>query len=310
MEVRGEDSGLLAAVTREASGNGGDLRITTGQLNVRDGARVTVSNAGSGNAGALRVEAGSISLENLGKLRASTASGEGGNIDLQVQDKILMRRNSLISAEAGGTATGGNIIINAPLLVAVPSENSDIIANASRGRGGDINITAQGIFGLEERNPTTPQTSDINASSEFGVSGFVEINTPDVDPSQGLANLPTELVDVSNQITQGCPASIRQGKSKFIITGRGGLPPNPRQVLRSNAVQVDWVELDASRENRSSATPATNSTKESAPTQIVQANGWTINNKGDVVLTATAPSAILDIPWVPKSGCNAPEPSS
>lgn len=48
----------------------------------------------------------------------------------------------------------------------------------------------------------------------------------------------------------------------------------------------------------------------SAPTQIVEANGWTINDKGDVILTATAPSATLDIPWMPKSGCNTPEPSS
>ena len=34
-----------------------------------------------------------------------------------------------------------------------------------------------------------------------------------------------------------------------------------------------------------------------------------VNNKGEVVLT-TAPTATLNIPWVPKSDCNAAEPKS
>jgi large exoprotein involved in heme utilization and adhesion len=42
------------------------------------------------------------------------------------------------------------------LLVAVPEENSDISANANSGAGGFIQITAQGIFGLERRSVLTP----------------------------------------------------------------------------------------------------------------------------------------------------------
>ncbi len=41
-----------------------------------------------------------------------------------------MRHGSQISATAQGTANGGNITINTPFIVAVPSENSDIIATA------------------------------------------------------------------------------------------------------------------------------------------------------------------------------------
>ena len=36
--------------------------------------------------------------------------------------------------------------------------------------GGNINITTQGIFGLEFREELTPE-SDITASSKFGVNG-------------------------------------------------------------------------------------------------------------------------------------------
>ena len=136
----------------------------------------------------------------------------------------------------------------------------------------------------------------------------MEINNPDVDPTQGLVELPAELVDASNQIAQGCPASVARGESKFIITGRGGLPPNPNEPLRGDNTLTNWSTLDSDTENRSSAEKgATNPTIESVPTQIVEANGWIITNKGEVILTASAPAATLDIPWVPSTDCHANE---
>jgi large exoprotein involved in heme utilization and adhesion len=71
-----------------------------------------------------------------------------------------------------------------------PNEDSNIIANAFKGRGGNINITTQGLFGIEFHPRLTPQ-SDITASSEFGINGTVQINTPGIDPNRGLAQLPT-----------------------------------------------------------------------------------------------------------------------
>ncbi|MHC5831659.1 MAG: hypothetical protein ACYT04_90745, partial [Nostoc sp.] len=94
------------------------------------------------------------------------------------------------TAEAGGN--GGNINIDAPsgFIVAVPSENSDITANAYTGTGGRVDIQASGIYGIQPRsNPTS--MSDITASSEFGVNGTVELNTPDIDPNSDLLELPT-----------------------------------------------------------------------------------------------------------------------
>ena len=97
----------------------------------------------------------------------------------------------------------------------------------------------------------------------------------------------------------------------MVITGRGGLPPNPNEPLTGDNVLTEWNTLDSDAENRSSAEEgATNPAKESASTQIVEANGWMTNDKGEVILTATAPSATLNILWLPKSDCNAPEPNS
>lgn len=289
----------------EGDGAAGDLIIKTGQLNVRDGAEITVSSTGKGNAGEILVWTRNLLLDNQAKLRASTASGLGGNINLQVPDLILMRRNSLISAEADNNGNGGNITIKAPFapfIVAVPSENSDIIANAVRGQGGKININTQGIYGLEYR-PQLTLESDINASSQYGVNGTVEINTPDVDPSLGLVALPTELVDASSLIAQTCPAGGGQGQSEFIVTGRGGLPDNPSDTLSSDAVEVDLVTLNPKVENRSSSSVSTQPTS-LASGSIVEAQGWVIGANGEVILTATAPTVIPHSPGLTPTQCH------
>jgi large exoprotein involved in heme utilization and adhesion len=279
------------------------LTITTGQLQVLDGAEVTVS-APEGQAGDLTVTADSIRLDSQGKLTAVTGVENGGNINLLDLDLLLMRRNSLISAEALGTANGGNITINAKdgFVVAVPSENSDIVANAFKGNGGNINITTQGIYGLEYR-PKLTAFSDINASSQFGVNGTVEINTPGIDPNTGLINLPAEPVEP--QVASGCTAGASQNQSRFVVTGRGGLPLNPREAFNSDTVRVDWVTLNPSSDNRRSQTV----TKPTIPTPapIVEATGWVINDKGEIILTASPPTATPHSSWQTPTTCGAPK---
>ncbi|AUB44367.1 Large exoprotein involved in heme utilization or adhesion (plasmid) [Nostoc flagelliforme CCNUN1] len=280
------DAGSSLSARSTDVGSAGNLTITTGQLQVLDGAEVTVS-APNRLAGNLTVRADSIRLDNQGKLTAVTGAGNGGNINLLDLDLLLMRRNSLISAEALGTANGGNITINAKdgFVVAVPEENSDIVANASFGNGGNINITTQGIYGLEYR-PKLTELSDITASSQFGVNGTVELNTPGIDPTSGLVELPT--IAVATEVAQVCD-SPDYAQSSFTITGRGGLPPNPtKDVLPNDTVEVGWVALKPSSD--SSNPPVTTNPVTSTPERIVEANGWVVNEKGEVVLTANVPA--------------------
>ncbi len=183
------------------TGNAGFLTINTPSLRITDGAAVTVKNDGPGSAGNVTINADSIVVDNRSSITASTASGNGGDIRLNAQAVLLMRHGSLISATAAGAGDGGNLLMNAPVIVGL--ENSDIIANAVKGRGGTINITTQGIFGLNYRAQLTPE-NDITASSEFGVNGTVKITTPGVDPNAGLVALPLNLTDSSQHVAQGC----------------------------------------------------------------------------------------------------------
>jgi filamentous hemagglutinin family protein len=320
-------NGFASRISATTSGakEAGNLNIGSPTLIVRDGAEITVSGIGTGNAGDLAIASNQIFLENQGKLLATTTSGEGGNIKLNVADLIKMRRNSQISTTAGiagAGGNGGNITINDPgnpkgFVVASPRENNDITANAFNGQGGKVQINATGIFGMTVRSredlvrllgtnldPQRLPTSDVTAFSRTNptLSGQVIINTPDIDPSRGLVNLPAIPVDA--QVVQSCTAGGSQAQSQFIITGRGGLPPNPGEALNTDAVQVDLITLKP--ESRPSPSAVSTSFNSTTPNAIVEAQGWARDTDGNVVLTANASSTTMHhSSWQRTADCRA-----
>lgn len=294
VEVSGTSASgsILSGLSTESQGDGdaGDLIIRTGKLSARDGAGVAVNSQGEGKTGGITIQAGSITLDKEAFISAATESGEGGDITLENLDLLIMRRNSQISTSAGGIGNGGNIKIYTQFLVAPPLENSDIRANAVEGLGGKVEINSQGIFGTESRKES-PRTSDITATSEQGpqFDGLVDINTLEIDPSSGLVTVPVEVVDISGLISQGCQAGGRQGSSKFVVAGRGGLPPNPRQILSSDPILAD-LGTPVQEGKTPSTVVSTNLTSSSPPERIIEAQGWMITSQGEVILTAQAPT--------------------
>ncbi|MEH1940482.1 MAG: S-layer family protein [Nostoc sp.] len=276
------------------SGNAGGVILMTPQLRVTDRADIGVKNEGTGNAGNFEIYADSIFLTNRGTISAATQSGNGGNLAINAQQLLLMRGNSKISVEAKEAGDGGNITLNAPIVVG--SENSDIIANAVKGRGGNIQITTQGIFGLKFRSQLTDD-NDITASSQFGVSGMVQVNNVGVDPNSGLVELPVNVTDPSQQIATGCAGS--EG-SRFVATGRGGVPQNPNQEVTSDRTWSDIRNLTAYR--KTGEVIAQIRTKEAV---LVQATGWRRNTQGKIELIAdkspTQVQAALTCAAVPRS---------
>ncbi|MGB3640271.1 MAG: filamentous hemagglutinin N-terminal domain-containing protein, partial [Rivularia sp. (in: cyanobacteria)] len=196
------------SVQSTEGGIAGSVTVETSRLDIKDEARITVSSK-LGQAGNLDITAENIFI-NQGTLTAETGIGdgsEGANIMLYIQDLLQMRNNSLISAAAFDTANGGNITINNSqgFVIGLPFENSDIIANADKGNGGDIDITTQNIFGLVFREQNTSK-SDITASSKFGLNGQVTVDQLNVNPASGLIELPSTLVGTTG-IKAGCAAS-------------------------------------------------------------------------------------------------------
>jgi filamentous hemagglutinin family protein len=265
--------------------NAGNVSITTPNLTLTDGGTVSVTNQGSGNSGNLNITANTLRLDTQATIQAQTESGNGGNIALQVEKLLMLRNNSAIAATAGGNGNGGNISINAPIIAGL--ENSDIIANAFQGRGGNIQITTQGMIGLQYRPQLTPE-NDITASSQFGVSGTVQINNIGVDPNSGLIELPANVTDPSQQIATGCSGNE---SSKFVATGRGGMPQNPTEDVRSDRTWSDIRDISAFR-----TTPQVQAQIPSSSQALVQATSWHRNANGKVELVAAQSSTHLQQP--------------
>jgi large exoprotein involved in heme utilization and adhesion len=305
--LAGANSGLFANTTLGSTGNGGSIFLDPRTVLVRDGAGIAVDSKGKGEGGDIQIQANSLTLDREGFISAKTASNTGGDITLGVQDLLLLRRRSEISTTAGTARAGGdggNITINAGFVVAVPSENSDITANAFEGRGGNVTITTQAIYGLEFRPRLTP-LSDITASSEFGVNGTVQINTPGIDPSQGLTELPTDLVDAAGLIDRSCaPGGGTAQNSSFTVTGRGGLPPNPNETLGEEGLIEDLGSPAGVRDGaRGIQQAAVSAPTSSPPNRLVEAQGWIIGSDGKVILTAQAPTATPQHPWQTPASC-------
>lgn len=265
------------------TGFGGSLRIATDRLILQNRSRANVSNTGLGSAGNLEILARSIFLERQSELKAATASGEGGNIQLKVWDSIILRHNSNILADAMKNGNGGNITINAGgFIIGVPSENSDIAANAYEGRGGNINATATGILIFQKMGRNRTDKSDFTASSSLGINGIVQISVRD-----NIRIEPLSVERLPGEVAQGCAiggnsSPTPESKSQFIATEKGGMLPNPGATLNHNSPQVLFIKIDA-EENNDRTSVSSNSTN-SPPSEIMEATGWERDINGKIAL--------------------------
>lgn len=263
--ANGLPSGLYAQGF--GAGNAGDLEVTTPTLSVQNGARITVGTTdastdlsfargslivglvqitfpdqSTGNAGEMKINADSIQLNN-GSLTASSIRAGGGNITTNANN-IELRNSSLISSSvANSTGGGGDIKINSGTFVAL--EDSDILANADEGPGGNITIKSpvfladlfsSGKATAVGRNPGNfaqfrgNGRVDISASSRVGISGSVSV--PDFTFLQNsLAALSGNFVNPEQAIAYSCLSRRNAERGSFTVTGTGGLPRTPYDAM-------------------------------------------------------------------------------
>jgi filamentous hemagglutinin family protein len=324
-------------------GKGGDIQVQANSLSVNNGGSITSRSEGQGNSGNVQVQANSVFLTNGGRIISrSEGQGLAGNIDLRLQDtlqtnggeisassdqsgggeikintprNIFLRNGSLISTSVfDSTGGGGNIMINSDLFLAL--EDSDILANAEAGPGGNITINSPGfladLFSSRSATPVGRNPGsfaqfrgngrvDISAESQTGTSGTVVY--PNVDPTQGAVQLPTDVVDASRLIDRRCTGGGEtQERSSFTVTGRGGLPPSPNQPLVGESLITNWVTLDSEQENRDRAHTDTNPTS-TTPKRLVEAQSWVIGRDGQVILTAQANTVTPQTPGLTMVSC-------
>jgi filamentous hemagglutinin family protein len=291
---RGINRSGLFVNTNFGTGNGGNIEVNSDRLIVRDGGSINasnfndplaadLSNGGSGLLGSITISSPSILLDK-GSINVDSLTDNGGNINLN-SSLILLRNRSTISANALGSGTGGNIVINTALLVGIPTENSDITSTSFGGFGGRVIIADRGVvIGFQFVDRLTPR-SDITASSALGsqFNGLVAGRTFDK-----LVN-DNDLIDRNKpQIVAACD---RIRDNEFIITGRGGVPSEATKVISSQAI---WRDLRLSEIPSSQSEPnlVTQPTQPVAiqPIPQIEAQGWQKDRNGNLKLLALATS--------------------
>jgi filamentous hemagglutinin family protein len=255
-----------------SSGDAGNIQVNVsdGSLSLSDGATLYSgynglvdageSNAGESNAGEITIDADLVSLDG----------------------------NSIISTQAfGDRADGGNLKIDANYIIAFPNNGTgnDLVSAAAQGRGGNIDLTVEQLFGLEIGEAINDKgvfndndNNDIDASSgDEGFDGTININTSDINPVQGATELPSNVVELEQNTAQACEASRGTANNGLAIAGKGGVTPTPDAPLNSENI------ISPEQNPAAYAIPEPIETSQG---KIQPARGIKVTKSGNIILTA------------------------
>ena len=147
---------LRAQVFPGATGNGGDVSITTGELMVSDGARVSAGSFGEGDGGTLRVDASSTvqvigtsadSLFPSGLFTQTEGTANAGELSITT-DQLMVSDGAIVSASTFGLGDSGNLTVDASSSIQVIGISASgqfpsglFTQTQGTGHGGDVSIT-------------------------------------------------------------------------------------------------------------------------------------------------------------------------
>ncbi|MEG4501605.1 S-layer family protein [Microcoleus sp. F10-C6] len=243
-----------------SSGRGGDIRIDTPSLTVRDGGIVSTSSLGVGDVGNITVNADRIEVSGSGNngLFVSTidasvgkifganpnATANAGSLHLNA-DRLIVRDGATVTVQATGTGRAGNINIVAN-SIALDNKamidgttvsgtganinlqardiqlrrNSRITTDAGSSDGGNININSNILVALPQEN------SDITANARTAGGGRVNIDVPNVfgftAASREQVRSRLRLSDAEFAALQVSPTSLLPSSDIAAISQSGG----------------------------------------------------------------------------------------
>ena len=199
-----------------------------------NGASISASSTGTGNAGSININAGNqFAMTNSTVTTEATQSG-GGLIKIATTPSVAVQlTNSKVSASVlDGSGGGGSVNIDPQFVVL---QNSQILAQAVQGPGGNISITTNLLL--------PDSTSVISASSQFGQPGTVTVQSPIAPAGGKVFPLGQKPLIATSLLTQRCVAQARGELSSFTVAGRDTLPAEPDGWL-SSPLALATTELD------------------------------------------------------------------
>jgi len=171
----------------------------------------------TGDAGNITVTADTIEVRDEAAIAASAEGGDGGNITINSSEKLIVRGSGILANVNEGV--GGNINLKSDFVLV---HDSEVVAKAGAGQGGEIVIDGKEFFSSE---------AIISASAgPAGISGTVTTPTA-IDLTSSLAPLETEFQDVSNLFHTECKVRGNIKKQGSFIVLPQQINPTTREGL-------------------------------------------------------------------------------
>jgi filamentous hemagglutinin family protein len=139
-----------------------------------------------GNGGNITIDSGSLSLQNGAQLIASTSGlGNAGNVTVRARDAVTLADADIFNAvESGGVGKGGNIDINATLLLIDSAQLATITREASdtqpagRGDAGNANVNVTDAVDISgEKNGIQSKIGSFVGTGTVGNGGNITIDS-------------------------------------------------------------------------------------------------------------------------------------
>ncbi|MEN9521374.1 MAG: hypothetical protein RLZZ381_3962 [Cyanobacteriota bacterium] len=188
-----ENTSLRSNTREEATGDGGNIKIDTERLTVRDDAVISASSTTVGNAGSIEILARD-SVYVARKSRAGTGSsistasldeeslGKAGNLSIET-GRLTILDGGVVSVATFGKGAGGNLSIRAKNSIEISGESltgqsSSRISAKTEGTGKSGNVF------IETRELSVQEGAIVNVGSEdegTGDAGILTINAEDIN---------------------------------------------------------------------------------------------------------------------------------
>ncbi|MFT6432823.1 MAG: large exoprotein involved in heme utilization and adhesion, partial [Candidatus Azotimanducaceae bacterium] len=203
-------------------GVGGDILINAGTLDIFSEAIISSSATGPSNAGDVTLLVPNTLRIVRGTIQTTSAQSGGGSINIQTINRILIDQSTISASANGVTADsgGGNINID-PMLFTL--RQSQVVAQANAGTGGNIDLVADSFIVDTE--------TLISASSQRGIDGSVEIESPNQAVNPVSAELNTGFQALPEFISSNCSSSGSQDRSYLIVDNMNPVRHDPADYL-------------------------------------------------------------------------------
>jgi filamentous hemagglutinin family protein len=208
-------NGGLINTNAVSSGNAGDISLLAQNITLNNVSEIQTASFGEGNAGEINIISHNLSLSNECVIGSLAVQAGGGNIELSISNKINLVNDSWITAETFGRKpedSGGNLTVENPKFFIL--NNSLLRTTAYVGNGGNISIIVDQFISSSD--------TIIDASSELGVDGEINIHSPDENLNEFI---PLPLIEFKEpKLSLDKCLLYKEKLSYFIVMGRDSLP--------------------------------------------------------------------------------------